>query len=597
MPLHIATSHASITGLRAKNEDFVGMVTPNEPELSSKGLMAVVADGVSGSDGGRAAAEYSVRGLLADYYATPDTWEITTALEKVLVAINSWVQQQGSVNRTHQYAQKKLEKNTVDDTTEVVVAEGITAIGMATTLTSLVLRGRMYYTAHVGDSRAYHYRASRETTPLQRLTQDHVWDRPEMQHVLTRAIGLDSHLAIDHGMGELQVGDIFLLASDGFWGSFTDSEITAELAALSALPQPELPNDAALTLCQLAVAGGSQDNVSVVLLKVVGLPEGDLRDALSELTKLPVPARLKVGQSIDGLIVKEILHHSTTTVLYRVFDNKNQRQLVLKTLQSERGNDPMERSAFAHEAWLAKRVVARFFPQVVSCGERHFLYYLSTYHAGFSLQQKFDSGAHFTVPEIVTYGSKLVRAVGALHRRSIIHRDIKPANVHLGDDEEIRLLDLGVAQSGWEDAGTFTMAGTPSFLAPEQFSGASAKRQTDLYATGVTLYYLLTRHYPYGEVEPFQHPHFTTPTPASRYRPDVPQWLENVLLRAIARDPADRFETAEEFLLALERGATRPLQTARTTPLLKSDPARVWRSIALGSLAVNLLLFYFLVVG
>ena len=291
------------------------------------------------------------------------------------------------------------------------------------------------------------------------------------------------------------------------------------------------------------------------------------------------------------------MHNSATTVLYRVFDSKNQRQLVLKTLQPERGTDPMERSAFAHEAWLAKRVVARFFPQVVHCGERHFLYYLSTYHPGFSLQQKLDSSAHFTVPEIMTYGSKLVRAVGALHRRNIIHRDIKPANVHLGDDDEIRLLDLGVAQSGWEDAGSYPLAGTPSFLAPEQFAGAPAGRQTDLYAIGVTLTYLLTRHYPYGEIEPFQHPRFAEPTPPSRYRPDIPLWLENVLQKAIARDPADRFETAEEFLLALERGATRPLETARATPLLKRNPESLWRSIAVGSIVLNFLLLYLLVAG
>src|SRR5205823_4334442 len=114
-------------------------------------------------------------------------------------------------------------------------------------------------------------------------------------------------------------------------------------------------------------------------------------------------------------------------------------------------------------------------------------------------------------------GEQLVRAVGAMHRRSIIHRDIKPANIHLGSDGQLRLLDLGLAQSGMITVQAPAMAGTPSFLAPEQFEDAPASVRTDLYATGVTLYYLLTRHYPYGEIEPFQHPQFGQPAAASRY--------------------------------------------------------------------------------
>ncbi len=564
MSLTISVSHASITGQRADNEDFVGMVTPAEPELSSKGFLAAVADGVSGNAGGREAAEYSVRGLLADYYATPDTWEITTALEKVLVAINSWVQHQGSTSR---------------DTA-----------GMATTLTSLVLRGRMYYSAHVGDSRAYLFRDKK----LQRLTQDHVWDRPEMQHVLTRAIGLDNRLAVDHGMGELHEGDIFLLVSDGLWGTLSDATISYFLSNLNS---KELPPDTASLLCDYALSSGSQDNISAIVLKVTSLPEGDLRDTLTELSNLTVPPILQVGQKIDGLLVEAILHHSAITVLYRVFDPDLNRQLVLKTLHPDRGHDHHERSAFAHESWLAKRVVARFFPEVINRTERNYLYFLTSYHPGFSLQQKIDAGEFFTVSEIVAHGWKLVRAVGALHRRSIIHRDIKPANVHLGEDGEIRLLDLGVAQSGWHNPTINILSGTPSYLAPEQFNNAPASTSTDLYAIGITLYYLLTRHYPYGEVEPFQHPKFTEPNRPSRYRPEIPLWLETILLKAVAKDPLERFETAEEFLLALERGASRPLEQARPSPLIKRDPVLLWRSVAMASFVLNLLLLYWVVVS
>lgn len=114
MPLLLTAAHHTTAGIRERNEDFVGMVTPPEPEISTKGMIATVADGVSGSDSGREAAEYSVRGLLTDYYATPDTWPVTQALDRVIKAINSWVQKQGST---------RAERG-----------------GMATTLTTLVLR-------------------------------------------------------------------------------------------------------------------------------------------------------------------------------------------------------------------------------------------------------------------------------------------------------------------------------------------------------------------------------------------------------------------------------------------------------------------------
>jgi serine/threonine protein phosphatase PrpC len=570
MALKIAAGYATRAGQRPINEDFVGMVSPDEPELSSKGFIAAIADGVSGNDGGREASEYTIRGLLSDYYATSDTWPVTQSLDRVIKAINSWVQHQGSIR-----------------------AE---LAGMATTLTAIVLRGNFYYFSHVGDTRLYLLRKG----VLTRLTADHVWDRPEMQHVLTRAIGLDSRLAIDHGMGEMYAGDVFFLATDGVWASITEYDLTAYLSELAA--RTRSAEDIANAMIDGALAADSHDNLSALAILVESLPETNLRDALSGSQELPVPPKLKVGQVIDGYTVEEQIHASTTTLLYRVSEPKigatAPRKLVLKTLHPDRADDEHERSAFAHEEWLTKRVVARFFPQVITPEQKTYLYYLTTWHEGSTLQQHLDVGEHFTIPDVITHGTRLVRAIGALHRRSIIHRDIKPSNIHLGSDGELRILDLGVAQSGLEaeDEVRAPRAGTPSFLAPEQFNNAPASHQTDLYATGVTLYLLLTRHFPYGEIEPFQTPRFGEPVVPSRYRPDLPLWLENVLLKAVARDPADRFETAEEFLLALERGAARPLAAPIAKPLAARDPASLWRGVAAISIVLNLLLLYLIAI-
>ncbi len=134
-------------------------------------------------------------------------------------------------------------------------------------------------------------------------------------------------------------------------------------------------------------------------------------------------------------------------------------------------------------------------------------------------------------------------------------------------------------------------AGEPPWL---QRRIDSTIRRSDLYAAGVTLYHLLTRKYPYGEVEPFQHPRFGDPVPPTRFRPDIPKWLENLLLKSVASDPKLRFETAEELLLALERGERSALMAPPRTPLIAYAQRAPWQSIATVSVVINLLLLYLL---
>lgn len=181
-----------------------------------------------------------------------------------------------------------------------------------------------------------------------------------------------------------------------------------------------------------------------------------------------------------------------------------------------------------------------------------------------------------------------------LHRRNILHRDIKPENLLLGDDGELRVLDFGLAYCpGLTPALTEQVAGTPSFIAPEAFDGAPPAAAQDLYATGVTLYFLLTGHYPYGEIEAFQRPRFGQPQTPSRYRPDVPDWLCLNLLRSVDADPLQRYETAEEWLLKLDQDGRTP-PTPRPRPLLEREPLKVWRSVALASVLTNLIMIFWL---
>ncbi len=565
MPLKLSIGETTSAGPRERNEDFMGVVTPENEQLMSKGALLAVADGVSGHSGGREAAEMSVRSLLSDYYATPDTWEVTAALEKVLGAVNRWVLAQAAKQRD--------------------------MAGMATTMSALVLRGRRYTVAHVGDSRVYRLRGGE----LQPLTTDHVWDRPDMRHVLKRAIGLDRQLVVDYAEGDLQAGDMFALMSDGVWEPLGNKRIQEILALYQ---NPQLVSD---DLVKQALAEGGQDNATALVVRVEEPGEENFADLLTAAKTLGLPPKLKPGERLDDFEVEALLHESRASLIYKVKHLETGQVCVLKTLQPLLAQDMESCTGLLNEEWLAKRVVAHFFPQVlpVPMERRSCLYYVMSFHAGATLQKQLDSGLYFTAADVGGIGIRLVKGLAVLHRLNILHRDIKPANVHMGEDGRLRILDLGVSLS----AGMSTTSkggnnpGTPSFMAPELFNGQGATVQTDLYAVGVTLYHLLTRKYPYGEIEPFQHPRFGAPVAPTRYRPEIPQWLENILLKAVAADPANRFETAEEMLLALELGEARPVMAPGRTPIASKRVSGIWQLVAMLSLLLNILLIYLMIVS
>ncbi|SDK41783.1 protein phosphatase [Methylophilus rhizosphaerae] len=562
MSLLFTVGESSVTGPRPRNEDYVAVVTPAASQLAIKGALMLVADGVSGGAGGAEAAEMTARTISADYYATPDTWTIQHALDKVVQAANLWVLSQA---RKHSRM-----------------------AGMATTLSMLVLRGQRYVLAHVGDTRIYRLREQ----CLEQLTTDHVWDRPDMRHVLKRAVGLDDQLNVDYAEGLLQRDDVYAIVSDGVWAALGNAGIHKALMLYHS------PQMIAEYLTAQALEKGSQDNASAVVISIEHIGEDHLTDMLADAHSLPLPAKLTVGSQIDGFTVTRIIHDARLNILYQVRNSTGQ-LFVLKTLQPARADDKDSCEALLNEEWLAKRVVSQCVPQVLPLTreQRSALYYVMTWHEGATLQQRLDAGHYFTCNGVANIGQDLLRGLSMLHRLNIVHRDIKPANIHIGSDNRLRILDLGVALNA-----TLPMPeqmenpGTPSFMAPELFDGKVADRQADIYAAGVTLYHLLTRKYPYGEIEPFQSPRFGEPIRPSRYRPEIPGWLENIILKAIARKPADRFETAEEMLLALEHGELKPIVIPRT-PLIARARLVKWQWLAIILLCTNLLLIYLLLVS
>ncbi len=549
MALQLSFAEASATGPRAENQDALRSVTPAPALAASKGYLFAIADGVSQCADGGLAARSTLLALALDYYATPQTWSVAQALDRLLLAQNRWLQANGGGQP------------------------------LLTTVSALVMRGRRFTLAHVGDCRVYRWHAD----GLQRVTEDHVWEQPGMQHVLKRALGLDQHLVLDFLDGELREGERFVMLSDGIWSTLGDTAIAAILR-----DQPDL-DSAAHTLVNAAHLAGSQDNASALLVRVDAVGEANIGDALIHLQQWPLPPPLKPGQSFEGWQVQGIVAQSQQSLLYRVLDGQGQTWL-LKTLPTRSVDDSYAGQALLSEEWFLKRVAGRHFPEVHPCTQRQHLYYVMREYSGTTLAQL----GPLSLAQWQDIAERLLRAVGLLHRRQILHRDIKPENLHLGDDGELRLLDFGLAYCpGLSEDAPSTLPGTPSYIAPEAFRGDAPSAQQDLYAVGVTLYFLLTGHYPYGEIEAFQRPRFGLPVSASRYRPDLPEWLAQSLERGVAVDPQQRFETAEEWLLVLEQGERRSL-SVRPRPLLEREPLKVWRTMALFALLGNLVLLVLL---
>lgn len=575
MSFDVEIGHFSLKGPREVNEDFAASVQPPHHD-EARGLVAAIADGVSTGGRGLEAAQTTVMSVVQDYFACPDTWDTTVVLDRLIGAQNGWLADHNRRRR----------------------GTGSDGRAAMTTLTALVLRGHAYTIAHVGDTRAWLLPGGAEGECVQ-LTQDHCFDHPDQRSRLTRAVGLDDRVRIEFVQGDLQIGDVFVLTTDGVHAFLKRSRIAA-------LAREGSAQAASQAIVMAAIAAGSHDNATALVLRVRGLSQARLEDGLMQGRQLPATPKLKVGDKLDTFTITAQVADTGVHRLYQARVDDTQELVAIKALHEARAGDREERAMLAHEAWLASRVApgsglhgdAAFVAVREPCNPTSF-YCVYDWHAGRTLDQMMKEGQRFEVGEVVDAALAVARAIGRLHRHGVIHRDIKPGNLHLGDDGQWRVLDLGVAISGSEPKSLRALhAGTPSYMNPEQWMGdepAPADAGSDVYALGVTLYQWLTGRLPFGEIEPFQKGrHRHDPRPPSRLRPDVPIWLDHVVLKAIALDAKQRFETAEEMVLALERGASRPIAAPSATPLLSRDPAILWK-IGLGVSALfNALLIYWL---
>ncbi len=556
--LQVGIGFCSAQGSRERNEDYVAAYLGTELQRRRQGMTLTVADGVGGAAGGRVAAELATRTFIEGYYGLPETIGISKAAAASIDAVNRWIFAQGRSDPSLR--------------------------GMACTLTALILRGRQAHVVHVGDSRLYRLREGR----LARLTTDHTLDRPDSRHILLRAVGAEANIRADYAVDAVRRHDRFLLCSDGVHGSLRDAQIGDLLLAHTT------PEEASRALVDAALAAGASDNATALIADVIGIPIADdveLSEALANLPILPPPSP---GDVVDNFELGDVLANGRYSRLFKAVDRDHQRDVVIKFPKPNVAEDVTLRRATMREIWVASRVRSPWVGEVIELAPQRQsrLYSVMPFYDGETLERRLGHRPKITQASGIQIAVQLAKAVATLHRAGIIHRDIKPDNIIVGPDGGLKLVDLGVvALPKFEDFPAADMPGTPSYMAPELFEGYDATAESDQFALGVTIYRMFSSGpYPYGEIEPFSRPRFGEPTSLLRHRPELPIWLDAVITKAIAVDPAKRFADTIELGFELEHGAVHGQKTwHRRRPLLERNPVRVWQGLA--AILAALLLF------
>ncbi len=549
--LEVRVGYWSDQGPRHENQDFGLVFLGDAATRASHGVIAALADGVSGAAGGRIAAELAVRGFIDGFLAQKETLPVHRGAAIALTAIAGWIAAEGRTDRN--------------------------LAGMATTLTALILRGRRAYGIHLGDTRLYRFSQGR----LTQLTSDHNPEVPGLKHVLTRALGPDDGARADFVEGPVAPFDRYLLTSDGVHGVLPHQRVVEVMA------QREAPDETARRLVIEALAAGGRDNATAVILDVIAIPPADRADLAAAQAALPIASLPEPGQTVDNYLLGPILSDGQFSRLFRATDQGAGAAVIVKFPNPELAAEPRLRKAFLREAWISTRLRSPWLGETFDPDPKRQtrLYTVMVFHGGETLEQRLLKRPRIGLSEGLGIAERLAKAVALLHRAGIIHRDIKPSNVILERHGGVRLIDLGLARvpgvEEEEEASDAIVPGTPSYMAPELFSGARGDVRSDLYALGVTLYRMFTGgDYPYGEVRSFMAPRFSRPTSLTSRRPDLPAWLDAALVRAFAVSREARFEDAIELVLALEGGeAYRPWP--RRVPLYQRNPLLVWKVISL----------------
>lgn len=564
--LRIRYGKQSLAGVKSENQDALGCSVPDSPAmLEHKGIVCAIADGISRSEQAREASHAAVQGFIADYFSTPDSWSVKQSGGKVLTAINVWLCGQNQAFRDN-------------------------IRGLATTFSGVVLKSSTVHCFHVGDSRIYRLREGE----LEQVTVDHRIRLSADTEYLGRALGVDYALDIDYKALDLKSGDSFVLMTGVY-------EFVSEHTLMTLLESKPDPDTACEQICQQALDNGSRDNLSCQWLIVDSVPEPRADEVFARLTALPFPPPLSEGMVLDGYRVVRTIHESSTSQLYQAADIDSGKQVVIKTPSVNFEDDPAYLERFQLEEWIGRRIEH---PHVVRTIEqtrpRQCLYYLMEYVGGKTLEQILDDSGPLDLQRIRRLVPQIISGLRAFHRLDMLHQDIKPGNILVTPEGSAKLIDFGSTRiAGIADIATpierKRLLGTKQFTAPEYLVGESGSTRSDQFSLAAVIYQLLSGRLPYGEsygkihskkqLDKLQY------TPLRVYRDDIPHWVDKALRRALAINPAQRYQKLSELEADLKKPNPAYLREEQV-PLIERHPLAFWRGLSVVLLLGHLVWLY-----
>ena len=267
----------------------------------------------------------------------------------------------------------------------------------------------------------------------------------------------------------------------------------------------------------------------------------------------------EAGDILDHYRVDAVVAHSGMSTLYRATDLKTGRQVAIKVPHEEMEADPVLLERFEREQQIGQELDHPGIVKTYDGEERSRLYMVIEWVEGRLLRSILNEERKLPIERAVALTVKICDALDYMHKHGVVHRDLKPENIMVCADDSIKLIDFGIAMK--EDArrltyaGNSSMLGTPDYIAPEQVKGQRGDQRSDIYALGVMLYEMLTGTTPFTGPNPLAVMNerlLVDPRPARSLNPGISPQLEEILFRALERDPRHRYATAGEMAWELE---------------------------------------------
>ncbi|MBA6287968.1 bifunctional protein-serine/threonine kinase/phosphatase [Colwellia sp. MB3u-4] len=552
--LTVSIGGATNKGRKKINQDFLGNIIPKEPMLSSKGIVLAMADGISSSNVSQIASETAISSFLEDYYCTSDSWSVKNSAQKVIKSINSWLYSQ-TRNSPYRFDKDK---------------------GYVCTFSALILKSNTAHLFHSGDTRIYRLSGQQ----LEQLTEDHRRVVSADVSYLTRALGINQTFDIDYQSQLLEQGDIYIIATDGVYEFLNNAQIANSINNAQSL------ENAADTIIAQALALGSDDNLSVQIVRIDNVPSYQL-DEVHQLTLLPLPPRLSPRMQFDGYEIIREIYISSRSHVFLARDNDTQQTLVIKTPSTELRTDKQYLERFMLEEWIAKRINN---PHVVKAilpkRKRHYLYLVTEFIDGISLNQWMIDHPKPSLEQVRNIIEQTAKGLQAFHRQDMIHQDLRPANIMIDNTKTVKIIDFGSTFiAGVTDANTEEiMRGTIRYSAPEYFLGQLGTQASDLYSLGVITYQMLSGKFPYGRE--IAQANSVSAQRKLNYKSmindntELPLWIDDTLERALKIDPLKRYSVLSEFVHDL-RQPNKLFLTKTKPPLIQRDPVMFWQWVSL----------------